>query len=242
MSFQELHVQEKPLLICNVWDVASAKVAKELGFEAIATSSGAIASMLGYRDGEEMSFTELLYIVQRIVNCVNLPLSVDLEGGYSREPVQVAENILQLINLGVVGVNLEDSLVDQERHLLDAEAFATHLNAILIELGEKVKEIFINVRTDTFLLNCPNPIQETEKRGALYEQARADGLFVPCLQRPNDIEQIIGRIRLPLNIMCIPDLPSFNTLQKLGVKRISMGNSIFLRMLKYLESDLKRIL
>jgi 2-methylisocitrate lyase-like PEP mutase family enzyme len=110
MNFKELHCQAAPVLICNVWDVVSAKLAQKLGYQAIGTSSGAIAELLGYKDGEEMTFNELVYIVQRITKSIDVPLTVDFEAGYGRDPVGIAERIERLVNLGVVGVNLEDSL------------------------------------------------------------------------------------------------------------------------------------
>ena len=105
MNFNYLHEQGAPLLIGNVWDVVSAKAAQKTGYQAIGTSSGAIAAMLGYRDGEEMSFSELEYIVQRILKSVAMPLTVDLEAGYSRNPAKIAAYIMRLADLGVVGVN-----------------------------------------------------------------------------------------------------------------------------------------
>ncbi len=85
MVFKKLHNQNYPLLICNVWDVASAKIAEKLSFQAIGISSAAIATLLGYKDGENMSFSELSYLVKRIIAKTKLPLTVDLESGYSRE-------------------------------------------------------------------------------------------------------------------------------------------------------------
>ncbi len=82
MSFKKLHEQRNPLVICNVWDVASVKTAEKLNFQAIGTSSAAIATMLGYEDGEQMSFSELTYIVKRIMKNTELPVTVDIEMGY----------------------------------------------------------------------------------------------------------------------------------------------------------------
>lgn len=240
-TFEKLHQQHAPVLLCNVWDVASAKIAEKLGFQAIGTSSGAIATSLGYSDGEEISFSELKYIVSRITSTTNIPLTVDLEAGYSRNPLEVADHISQLRDMGVVGINIEDSLVEQERYLLEANAFRVHLEAIVTALGKTAKRLFINVRTDTFLLNCPNPIQETITRAHQYEKAGADGLFVPCIQNKGDIQQITHATRLPINVMCMPELPAFSTLQNLGVKRISMGNFIFNKMLGHLENDLQQV-
>ena len=241
MNFKELHQQSAPILICNVWDVTSAKAAQKLNFQAIGTSSGAIAAMLGYQDGEEMSFPELAYIVERIIKSTNLPLTVDLEAGYSRVPAEIANNIIQLANLGVVGVNLEDSIVDGERAIVDADSFSQLLEAVCTILAQQNKNVFINVRTDTFLLNVPNAVNETIARANKYQKAGATGLFVPCIVDEKDIAIVLKGTSLPLNVMCMPTLPAFGVLEKLGVKRISMGSFVFKKANALLEKEMKQI-
>ncbi|MEM7514821.1 MAG: isocitrate lyase/phosphoenolpyruvate mutase family protein [Bacteroidota bacterium] len=242
MDFQQLHKEKAPLLICNAWDVQSARIAKSLRFDAIGTSSGAIATMLGYQDGEEISFPEVAYLVERITKSVDLPLSVDLEAGYSRNPDEIISNIKALSDLGVHGINIEDSLVNGTRILVDAEAFSRTLEKVSAGLAHSHSHIFLNVRTDTFLLGVTDPIKETIKRAKLYQDAGADGLFVPCIEKEKDILEVLAEIQLPLNVMCMPFLSDFPTLQKLGVSRISMGNFVFNKMGEQLQSTLSQIL
>ena len=242
MNFKKLHKQENPILICNIWDVPSAKAASDLNYQAIGTSSGAIASMLGYEDGEEMSFAELEYIVQRIRANVNLPLTVDLEAGYSRNPDEIVAHIKRLSALGVVGINIEDSLVkNKKRVLLASDTFGKLLQEICSKLKNQGIEMYINVRTDTFLLGCPNPVEETIIRSKQYHAVGADGLFVPCLVKENDITAIVKEINLPLNVMCMPDLSDFKTLHNLGVKRISMGNFVLNKVEQQVKNELQSI-
>ncbi len=242
MNFKKLHNQESPILICNVWDVPSAKAAANLNYQAIGTSSSAIAAMLGYEDGEEMSFAELAYIVKRITANVNLPLSVDLEAGYSRNPSEIVANIKKLAALGVVGINIEDSLVKGEnRELIDSDTFGKLLKEVCSKLKNQGIVMYVNVRTDTFLLGCPNPVEETIVRSKKYHAAGADGLFVPCIVKESDIEAIAKEINLPLNVMCMPDLADFKVLHNLGVKRISMGNFVFNKMEQQIKSELQHI-
>lgn len=243
MNFNELHNQNKPLLIGNVWDVASAKTAESAKCQALGTSSAAIATMLGYEDGEEMSFTELTLIVKRIVANSNLPLSVDLESGYSRQVSGIVNNIEHLFNLGAVGVNIEDSLMEPDgRRLIPAEQFAAILTAIKNKLAQKQINIFLNARTDTFLLNHPVVIKETQKRIGLYEQAGADGIFAPGITAENDIRTVVAMTQLPINVMCMPNLPNFKKLAELGVKRISMGNFLFHDLNKHHAQVLSQII
>jgi 2-methylisocitrate lyase-like PEP mutase family enzyme len=107
--FYQLHQQKRPLILANAWNVKSAQLIEKNGYKAIATSSSAIANSLGYEDGENISFDELFYVVQRIVSCINIPLSVDIETGYSNNISEVITNIQRLVDIGVVGINLEDS-------------------------------------------------------------------------------------------------------------------------------------
>ena len=241
MNFKNLHHQNAPLLICNVWDVPSAKASEKLNFKAIGTSSGAIASMLGYRDGEEMSFEELKYIVTRIIANSNLPLSVDLESGYSRNPKEIADHIKQLADLGVIGVNFEDSIVKEQREFLNPEKFAKTITEIKTLLKKSNTEIFLNIRTDTFLLNHPNPLKESVRRIKLYEDAGADGIFIPCIVTQKDISSVVASTTLPINVMCMPNLPDFKILKQIGVRRISMGNFLFNEMYHHFEKTLTTI-
>lgn len=227
MNFTELHNQNKPLLIANVWDACSAITAQQSGYQAMGTSSAAIAATLGYEDGEAMSFDELLYIVTRIKSVSNLPLSVDVEAGFGSTADEIIAHLKQLAQLGVVGINLEDSrVVNGIRQLDDAASFASRLKEIRNGLNVENYQLFLNIRTDTYLLNHAPALQETLLRGRLYEAAGADGIFVPCLTSENDIDTLSRALNLPLNVMCMPDLPTFEALGKMGVKRISMGNFI----------------
>jgi len=242
MKFKNLHDQEKSLVIANVWDVPSARVAEKLGYQAIGTSSSAIAALLGYNDGEEMEYSELEYFVKRIKANSNLPLSVDLESGYSRNPIEIANYIIRMADIGVVGINLEDSIVEKERTLLNENKFSEILSEVVEYLQRSNVNLFLNIRTDTFLLGVSNVIEETKKRIHLYENAGANGIFVPCIQKRSDIKEIVECTKLPVNVMCMPELPDFDTISDLGVKRISMGNFLFDKMYNGYEHIAKEVM
>jgi len=238
MDFNALHHQNHPLLIANVWDASSAQAAQQAGYHALGTSSAAIATMLGYEDGEGMSFDELFYVVTRIKAVTDLPLSVDIEAGYGDPASRVIGNIQRLADLGVAGINIEDSrIVENVRRLEDALVFADKLQ----ELTLACPGMFFNVRTDTFLLNPEDALAETLYRGKLYASHGADGFFVPCVTRSEDIAFLVRNIALPLNVMCMPDLPDFSTLASLGVRRISMGNFIHAELQTRLRDLLDKI-
>lgn len=223
--FRDLHYENDPLLIGNVWNVQSAKIFANAGFKAIATSSAAVAETLGYNDGEAMPFAEYLFIIKRLTGATGVPLSVDLEGGYGRKASQIVENISILSDAGVAGINIEDSVVTNgKRTIINDLEFTELIADICSTLKVRGIDIFINVRSDVFLLGLDNQVEESIKRIKTYEATGADGLFFPCVIQRDDIKALTSQSKLPVNVMCMPDLPSFNELKALGVKRISMAN------------------
>lgn len=218
-TFKSLHQQEKPLLLGNVWDAHSAKLAEKAGFKALGSSSHAIAFAMGYEDGEKIRFEELFFVIKRIAEAVEIPLSVDFEAGYSDDPAQVLEYVKKLEEIGVVGINLEDGqVVDGKRQLVDAE-----------DLVEKIKDIrsksdiFINARVDTYTTKHPDALKESIRRANLYAEAGAEGVFVPLIETESDLKSFVSEVKIPLNVFTTPNLPEYEKLTQLGVKRISHG-------------------
>jgi 2-methylisocitrate lyase-like PEP mutase family enzyme len=110
--FSELHVKDAPLLLYNAWDAGSAKSILDAGAKAIATSSWSVAAAQGYGDGEAIPIELAEHIVGRIAATVDIPVTVDFEGGYSDEDDgELAANISRLLDLGVIGINFEDRIV-----------------------------------------------------------------------------------------------------------------------------------
>jgi 2-methylisocitrate lyase-like PEP mutase family enzyme len=227
--FCHQHQGPAPLLLATIWDARSAAVSEAQGFAAVGTSSAALAAMLGYPDGEQLPFAELRYLVGRICASTTLPVSVDLEGGYGLTPAAIAGRIAELAALGVAGINLEDSTAtpDGGRRLRPAPEFAATLRAVRAILAEQRVPVFLNVRTDTYLLPGPEPLTDTHHRAQLYAAAGADGLFVPGLTSLPAIGELCRATPLPVNVMALPDLPAFGPLAAAGVRRISMGNFLF---------------
>ncbi|MFT3936986.1 MAG: isocitrate lyase/phosphoenolpyruvate mutase family protein [Chitinophagaceae bacterium] len=227
-KFKQLHYANELLILPNAWDAKSAQTLQELQFPAIATSSMAVANSLGYDDGEVMPLKDYLFVIKRILSLLQTPLTVDFEMGYGNSDKQVADNILMLAELGVAGINLEDSsIANTVRSLKDENAFAKTIEHAKSSLTKKGFELFLNVRCDTYLLNIKNKQQETRKRIKLYESSGADGIFLPCICEQQDISDAVNHTSLPLNVMCIPGLPDLDELQQLGVKRLSAGPFLF---------------
>ena len=242
-DFLALHKNAEPLLIGNVWNAQSAKIFEHQKFKAVGTSSAAVAETLGYEDGQQMSIEEYMFVIKRVALSVSIPLSVDMEAGYGNTPEQICKNITQLYSLGVSGINIEDSIVlDGKRSIMNAAVFAEKLKHIIRLLNADNIKMFINVRSDSFLLNLPNALDDALSRIALYQNTGVHGLFFPCITKIADIEKVTTNSKLPVNIMCMPGLPDFKQLQNAGVKRISMGPYLNKNIYQKLENSVEKII
>ena len=221
-TFHQLHDNSLPLRLPNVWDAGSARLVEALGAQAIATTSAGFAWSLGYPDGRVLPFDEVVAAVRRIVRVLNVPLSVDIENGYSDDPKVVAEHVMQLVDLGIAGINIEDGPDP-------ASVLALKIEAIKDAVGRAGLELFVNARSDVFLAGLAEKsklVEESVARGDLYASAGADGLFLPALVSASEIEAVVRATRLPLNVMAVPGLADAATLGKMGVRRLSAGCGI----------------
>lgn len=226
-NFKALHQQDTPLILANIWDVESAKTFESLGYQAIGTSSQALATANGYQDGEQMPFELLVTLTEKVIKTVNIPFTVDLEGGYARSLGGITAHIKQLADLGISGINIEDTIMGQSREFQSVQAFSDLLLGIANFISKHQLKVFLNVRTDGFLLGKEDALKETLLRTKSYENAGASGIFVPCITEKSAIQAVVSSTNLPVNVMCMPDLPNFNELTLLGVKRISFGPFLF---------------
>jgi 2-methylisocitrate lyase-like PEP mutase family enzyme len=225
--FLDLHHAAQPLLLGNIWDAGSARLLEENGFKAIATSSAAVANSLGYEDGQQMPFELLFETVQRIIKTITVPLSVDLEKGFANSISEIIRNVERLHDIGVVGINIEDSAPGDGKGLVGINVFEKTLSAIAGHLSARNLHIYINARTDAFLVGMANPLEETIQRVKAYTAAGAGGIFVPFVLEETDINEIIHATSLPVNVLSVPGLPDIAKLASIGVKRISLGSSLY---------------
>ncbi len=236
--FKALHKKGEPVVLFNVWDAAGAKAVADAGAGAIATSSWALAAAHGFEDGESIPLDLVAAIVARIVDAVDLPVSVDFEGGYAIEPDAVGANVLRLIQAGAVGINFEDRVVDGDGlHPISLQA--ARIQAIKDVARDQGIPLFVNARTDLFLGSDPashgDRMAEAVERQAAYAEAGADGFFVPGLTNTSLIEEIVAASKLPVNVMMIGDLQSVAAVASLGVSRVSYGPAPFLGALSDFE-------
>lgn len=225
VQFKALHQQDELLFLPNAWDLLSALVLEQCGFKALGTTSWGVANAMGYKDGENITFGDLAKLTKRIISTVSIPVTVDIESGYSNDIKTVADNALRIAELGAVGINFEDSLKGSTG-LIDLAQQSQLIEKIRGQLDNNgYSDVFINARTDTYLL-LENPFEETISRAKQYTESGANGIFVPGLSEVDDIKKVVESIDVPLNLMSLPNLTDVESLNKLGVKRFSIGNGL----------------
>lgn len=234
LSFHALHHQPQPLLLANPWDPLSARVFEQAGFQALGTTSRGLANWHGRHDGEHLPFSALIAAVKPIINAVSLPVSVDLESGYAASPAAIVANVLTVADLGAHGINLEDSLKPGPglRPIAEQQALLEQIKNALVGAGHD--GFFVNARIDTYL-QLPEAQAATLARVRAYDQAGADGVFVPGLRQPEAIDEVVAATQKPVNLMSLPDLTDLDSLTALGVRRFSFGNAFADAVLSFMQ-------
>lgn len=221
-TFHALHAGPEVLTLPNAWDAASAKLMETLGAKAVATSSAAVAWSHGYADGHHMPVSTAVLAVREAARVLSVPLTADIEGGYSDDPTEVAHTAAMIMDAGAVGINLEDGGGS-------AELLARKIEAVRAAAQKLGVDLFINARADVYLRRLAEgeaAVAETLRRAALYREAGASGLFAPGVVEPGHIEAIAKGCGLPLNVMARPGAPPAAELAKLGARRLSSATGI----------------
>lgn len=224
---RDLHHDTEPLLLPNVWDVATASAVAEAGFPVIATSSLAVAASLGFADADSMSPEAAFAAVARIAGAVDRPVTADMEAGYQ---LPATEFVRRLLEAGAVGCNLEDSDHHGSDVLVPVERQAERLGEVRAAAGVAGVPIVINARTDVFLRGVGDPesrLPEAVRRGRAYLAAGADCVYPIGLTDPDAIGTFVREVGGPVNIWLRPDGPSRQELARLGVARISLAAGLF---------------
>jgi 2-methylisocitrate lyase-like PEP mutase family enzyme len=211
-AFHALHHADRPLLLPNAWDFASAAALHAAGFAAIGTTSLGVAAANGLPDGEGATRAETVALARRIVE-FPVPVTVDIESGFGAD---LGELAAELAEIGVAGVNIEDGrpggmLADPVEHAKLVRAFK-----------QGAPELFVNARVDTYWLSVAH--ESTVSRALRYVDAGADGIFVPGMKTEHDIAETVAAVPAPLNVLPSLDL---ERLAELGVRRVSTGSLLF---------------
>jgi 2-methylisocitrate lyase-like PEP mutase family enzyme len=241
-TFAKLHVPGDPLVLFNAWDAGSAQaIAKSA--KAIATSSSSVSMANGFADGQELPLELALANAARIAEAVELPVTIDFEGGYAVDSDGLTSNGRRLAETGVIGCNFEDQVVGTDR-LYDVADQVARLAALREGVGAN---FFINLRTDLFLKARPEAhdaslADQAIKRGKAYAAAGADGFFIPGLADLSLVERITAAVDLPVNAMHLPNGPTRAEWAGAGIARVSHGPFPYLAMQEWLAGEARAAL
>jgi len=242
-EFQALHHNKEMLILPNAWNAGSAKVFEKEGFKAVATTSAGIAFAMGYADGEIIDIEDLCLLSEQITRRISIPLSVDLERGYSNNPQEVKENVRKILETGAVGINLEDGRPDGK---LDDLCLQLEKIKAIAELKKELELPFvINARTCAYWLNAGNEKKKLSiaaERCNAFLEAGADCVFVPGLLQKETLVELLANIIGPLNAIANPVYHDFKEMELLGVSRLSLGSGPVRAMFSNLIQTSKEII
>ncbi len=225
-TFRALHQAGDPLRLLNAWDAGSARVFELAGAPAIGTTSAGIAFALGRPDGETITRDELVAATAQIVDAVEVPVTADVESGFGAGADDVKETVRQMAAVGAVGINLEDASRNTASALRAIDDQVRRIHAARTGAELEGIDLFINARTDAYLLDVGEESAREEltlDRLSAYRDAGADGVFVPRVPS-QAIAPIVEQVSIPLNVLAGPDEPSLEEFAGLGVARISAGS------------------
>lgn len=229
--FRSRHYGPPLLLLPNAWDAMSARVFVAAGFDVIATTSGGVAWALGYADGEQTPWAEVVAATARIVRVAQVPVTADIEAGYGDTPDAVMNSVAEIIRAGVVGVNLEDGIPGSTTPIRNIADAADRIRAAREAARAAGVPIVINARTDLYLRNIGNEatrFDEAVARGKAYLDAGADCFYPITLREPSTIGRLVKALAAPININIRAGLPNVAELEALGVARASTASQVSL--------------
>lgn len=212
-------------MLPNAWDAASARAVVAAGFPVVATTSGGVAAALGWGDGEQAPAEEMFAAAARIARAVDVPVTIDVEGGYGLDPTELVGAIL---DAGAVGCNLEDTDHHGDGELRDPAAQASRIAAVKDAARSRGVDLVVNARIDVFLRQIGAPEDRVDlaiERAERYVASGADCAY-PITATEADLAQVALRLSSPLNAMVRPPTATFSGLRALGVARISFASHL----------------
>ncbi|MFL6601791.1 MAG: isocitrate lyase/phosphoenolpyruvate mutase family protein [Steroidobacteraceae bacterium] len=239
--FRALHEQKGGFIMPNPWDGTSALLLKQAGFQALGTSSAALASALGRIDGRHaVSREEHLANARLMGGLTDLPVNGDFEDGYGASPGDVAMTVEASIAAGLAGIGIEDTTGDPSNPIREFDdAVARVRQAAKAAKGR----IVLTGRTDNFLQGRPD-LEDTIKRLVAFAEVGADVLYAPY---PPDMAAVVAIVKAvapkPVNIVVgtMSGAVPWTELQKAGVKRVSMGVSLYTRVMDDLRKAARQL-
>jgi len=222
--FAQLHAGAQPLLLPNPWDVGSARLLGELGFQALATTSSGFAATLGRLDGS-VTRDEALAHAAALAAASDLPVSADLENGFADDPEGVAETVRLAIEAGLVGCSIEDYTGDPAGPMYGMEHAVARIAAAAEAAHSGRVHLVLTARAENHIRGNPD-LDDTIARLRAYGEAGADVLYAPGLTRIEDIRCVVAEVGRPVNVLTVPGAPPVSELSAAGVARISTGGTL----------------
>ncbi len=245
VRFRRFHHEAPLLVLPNIWDAASARIIEQAGFRAVATTSSGVATALGYRDGQQISRDLLVEALARITRVVECPVTADIEAGYGDFIEEVIQTVQAVIATGVVGINVEDSLIHQETALADL-SYQVELIEALRELANSIDVPFvINARVDVFLRAIGKPesrLEHAVQRANAYLQAGADCVYPIGILDRTTIANLVKAINGPINILGGPSTLTLPECEQMGVARVSLAGGLMRSALGHIRMIARELL
>jgi 2-methylisocitrate lyase-like PEP mutase family enzyme len=228
-KFKALHERTGGFIMPNAWDAGSAVILKNAGFEALGTSSAALAASLGRLDGRHaVSREEHITHARLLTEITRLPVNGDLEDGFGSEPEEVVLTVKAAISAGLAGLGIEDTTANPEKPIHDFE-----LAVARIQAAAKVSKgrILLTARADNFLHGRPD-LDDTIKRLIAFAEAGADVLYAPNLPDWDAVSAVVEAVKpKPVNLLVgtSHSILPWDEVQRTGIKRLSLGADLYSR-------------
>jgi 2-methylisocitrate lyase-like PEP mutase family enzyme len=226
-NFRALHDREGTFIIPNPWDIGSARLLAHLGFQALATTSMGYAFSCGRLDNTVDRQQTIAY-ASEVASATDLPVSADLENGFGDAPEVVAQTIRMAADAGVVGGSIEDATERADDPIYDIGLATERIRAAVEAARALPFEFTLTARAENYLHGRPD-LKDTIRRLQAYQEAGADVLYAPALASKEDIAAVVSSVDRPVNVLMglRGAQLSVAELAALGVKRISLGSSLY---------------
>ena len=216
-TFRALHAGE-PFVIPNPWDAGSARVLEALGFKALATTSSGFAFTLGRLDGSA-TLDEVVEHAAALDRATDLPISVDLENGYSADPEGAALAITRVAEIGAVGGSIED--YDPGGFIYELDRAAERVSAAVEAARGLGFPFTLTARAENHIRGNPD-LEDTIARLQAFERAGADVVYAPGLRTPQEVRAVCEAVSVPVNVLALPGL-TIAKIAEAGARRVSVG-------------------
>lgn len=225
-AFRALHERDQAFVIPNPWDVGTARLLADMGFEALATTSAGYAYTLGVPD-MRVGRDRMLAHVAELVRATDLPVSADLENGFADTPEGVAQTYRLAAETGLVGASIEDASDDADAPIQDLSRAVERVQAAVEAVRGLPFPFTLTARAENYLHGRPD-LGDTIRRLQAYQEAGADVLYAPGLRSRDEIEAVVRSVDRPVNVLMGAPGMAFSVaeLSAMGVRRISVGSAL----------------